>query len=348
MGLDTKLAGLVITAALAVIAAIAPARAGGEVNLYSFREPALIQPLLNAFESKSGVTVNLVFAKDGLIERIAAEDTNSPADLLLTNEFGLMILARDAGITQPASSPVLAAAIPASLRDPDGHWIALTRRARVVFASKGRVAQDTMTYEELADPKWRGKICTRSGQHTYNIALISAMIAHLGEAGAQTWLEGVRDNLARKPSGSDRDQMKGVYSGECDLAIGNTYYLGLALTNDKQPEQKEWANSVKVLFPNAGDRGTHVNATGAVLLKHAPHRDNAMQLLEYLVSAEAQALYASLNHEYPARDGIAVSDLVQSWGMLKPDPVALETLVQYRKAASELVDRIAFDDGPAP
>lgn len=332
----------------ALLSMLLPAAASAaEVHVYSFREPKLMEPLFEAFTAKTGIQVKTVFAKDGLIERIVAEGANSPADVLLTNEFGLLTQARDAGITQPAMTPAIEADVPAAYRDPAGHWIGLTRRARVVYASKERVGQTAITYEELADPKWKGKICARSGQHTYNVALVASMIAHHGAADAETWLKGVKENLARKPSGGDRDQVKAIFAGECDLAIGNTYYMALMSTNAKEPEQKDWAAAVKVLFPNAADRGTHVNLTGAALMKHAPDKENALALIAFLASAEAQATYAAANHEYPVKEGVAPSDLVQSWGALKPDPIALEEIAKLRRQASELVDKVGFDNGPS-
>ena len=255
--------------------------------------------------------------------------------------------ATDAGIAQPIQSATLEAAIPTAYRAADWEWVGLTRRARVVYASKERVKQDNITYEELADPKWRGKICIRSGQHVYNVALIASMIAHHGEDWTEQWLKGVKANLARKPAGDDRLQVKGVYAGECDIAVGNTYYMGAILKNDKEPEQKEWANSVTIIFPNTGDRGTHVNISGAVVAKYAPHKDNAIKLLEFLASDKGQEMYADVNNEYPVKEGIPWSTLVQSWGDFKPDPISLNDIAALRKKASELVDKVGFDDGPS-
>jgi iron(III) transport system substrate-binding protein len=336
----------VLLSATALGISAATAQAGGSVNLYSYREPALIEPLLKGFEKETGITVNVVFAKDGLIERAKAEGTNSPADVLLTNESGLLLQAVDAGIAAKVTSPALEAAIPANLRDPAGQWFGLTSRARVIYASKERVRQDAITYEELADPKWKGKICIRSGQHTYNVALVASMIAHHGEADTEKWLSGLRDNLARPPSGGDRDQIKAISAGTCDLALGNTYYMGLMLTNDAQPEQKTWAAAVKLLFPNTSDRGTHVNISGGLVLAHAPNRDNGIKLLEYLVSKPAQEQYASANYEYPVRVDVEASALVKGFGTLKADALPLEQIAKFRKRASELIDKSGLDDGP--
>jgi iron(III) transport system substrate-binding protein len=319
----------------------------GEVNIYSYRQPYLIGPLLKEFTQETGIKVNVIFAEKGLIERVQAEGRNSPADVLLTVDVGNLTQATAAGIAQPISSPTLEAEIPLAYRAEDGQWFGLTRRARVVYASKERVKQDSITYEELADPKWRGKICTRSGQHSYNVALIAAMIAHHGEAWTEEWLKGVKANLARKPAGNDRLQVKGVYAGECDLALGNTYYMGAMLTDEKEPEQKAWANSVNILFPNSDDRGTHINISGAVVAKYAPHQENAVKLVEFLASDKGQELYAEVNHEYPVKKGVPWSPLVKSWGAYKPDPISLNEIAALRKKASELVDKVGFDDGPS-
>jgi iron(III) transport system substrate-binding protein len=319
----------------------------GEVNIYSYRQPYLIEPLLKEFSQETGIKVNVIFAEKGLIERIQAEGRNSPADVLLTVDVGNLTQATAAGIAQPVHSATLDAEIPPSYRATDGEWFGLTRRARVVYASKERVKQDAITYEELADPKWRGKICIRSGQHVYNVALIASMIAHHGEEWTEQWLKGVKANLARKPAGDDRLQVKGVYAGECDLAIGNTYYMGAMLKNDKEPEQKAWANSVNMLFPNTGDRGTHVNVSGAVVAKYAPHQENAVKLIEFLASDKGQEMYADVNNEYPVKEGVPWSTLVQSWGDFKPDPISLNEIAGLRKKASELVDKVGFDEGPS-
>ena len=332
---------------LALALPFAHAADPGEVNVYSYRQPYLIEPLLKEFTEETGIKTNVIFAEKGLIERIEAEGRNSPADLLLTVDVGNLSQATSSGIAQPVSSETIEAAIPAAYRGEDNEWIGLTRRARVVYASKDRVKQDSITYEEFADPKWRGKICIRSGQHVYNVALIASMIAHHGEAWTEEWLKGVKANLARKPAGDDRLQVKGVYAGECDLAIGNTYYMGAMLKNDKQPEQKEWANSVNMLFPNTNDRGTHVNVSGAVVAKYAPHQENAIKLLEFLASDEGQEMYAEVNNEYPVKDGVPWSELVQSWGTFKVDPISLNEIAALRKKASELVDKVGFDEGPS-
>ena len=336
----------IITASILASAHLcAPASADEAVNIFSYREPKLIEPLLKGFTEKTGIKTNVVFASTGLVERLTAEGKNSPADLLLTNEFGLLLQATAAGVTAPVKSEVLEKRIPADIRDPAGQWFGLTRRARIVYAAKDRVKQDSITYEELADPKWRGKICVRSGQHTYNVSLVASMIANLGAEKAEAWLKGVKANLARKPAGGDREQVRDVQAGLCDLAIGNTYYM-VAMQNS--PDQKAWADAVKILFPNAGDRGTHVNISGMALTANAPNKANAVKLMEYLVSDDAQKIYAETNGEYPAVAGIKASSAVEAWGPLKADPLALSKLAEFRKQASELIDKVAFDQGPNP
>jgi iron(III) transport system substrate-binding protein len=345
--LSTVVRGLLPTLLLSALGAAPAAAEPSEVNVYSTRQAELIEPLFAEFTKQTGIKVNVMFADKGLIERIEAEGQNSPADLLLSVDVGSLAQATDAGIGQPIDSDKIEAAVPPAYRAEDKQWVGLTRRARVIYASKERVKQQEITYEELADPKWRGKICTRSGQHVYNVALIASMIAHHGEQWTEQWLRGLKANLARKPAGNDRLQVKGVYAGECDIAIGNTYYMGAMLTDDKEPEQKEWANSVNMLFPNTRDRGTHVNVSGAVLAKYAPHKENAIKLLEFLASDTGQQMYAEVNYEYPVKEGVAWSDLVRSWGEFNPDPISINEVARLRKQASELVDKVAFDDGPS-
>jgi len=323
------------------------ALAQGEVNIYSYREPQLIDPLLKAFTDKTGIKANVVYAAAGLNERLAAEGQNSPADLLFTVDAGRLSEAKDAGLTQPVDSSVLKSSVPAQFRDSSDHWFGITMRSRIVYASKERVKQDTITYEELADPKWKGKLCIRSGQHVYNTSLIATMIAHKGEAATEAWLKGVKDNLAHKPAGGDREQARDIFSGKCDIAVGNTYYMALMAKNEKNPEQKEWGAAIKPLFPNANDRGSHINISGMALAKFAPNKANALKLMEFLASEEAQGIYATANNEYPVNPKVSPSDIVKSWGTLKPDPLPLENIAKYRKKASELVDKVNFDAGPS-
>ena len=341
-----RLALIAFGLAASTVSDLASAVCAAEVNVYSYREPQLIEPLLKAFTAKSGITVNLVFARDGLNERLAAEGRNSPADVLLTADISRLTAAKVDLLTQSFVTPAMAGAIPAAHRDAEGHWIALTMRARVLFASRERVKEDAIDYTSLADPKWRGRICSRSGQHPYNTALIAAMIAHKGEAETERWLRGVKQNLAQRPAGGDREQVRDVFSGKCDLALGNTYYMGLMMSETQRPEQKQWAASVKTIFPRFDGAGTHVNVSGAAIARHAPHRAEAQALLEYLVSDAAQELYAGANHEYPVNTKVAPSKIVESFGKLSADQLPLDNISKWRQKASELVDKVNFDAGP--
>jgi iron(III) transport system substrate-binding protein len=331
-------------AALASLAALAtPLSAAEEVNLYTTREPGLIQPLLDNFAKSTGIKVNAIFVKDGLVERVLAEGTNSPADVLMTVDFGGLIDAVNRGATQPVQSEALIAAIPANLRDPNGHWYALSLRARLVYVSKDRVKQTAFTYEELADPKWKGKVCIRSGQHPYNTSLIAAFIARHGEAKAEAWLRGVKANLARKATGGDREVARDILAGICDLGVGNSYYVGLMRSGKGGEDQLKWGAAINPLLATFAGDGTHVNISGAAVAKHAPHKANAMKFLEYLVSNHAQALYARANFEYPVRATATVEPVIAAFGTLKPDSVNLVEIAKHRKAASILVDKVGFD-----
>ena len=247
----------------------------------------------------------------------------------------------DSGTIQPVDDPALLEAVPSNLRAADNTWFALTTRARIVYASKERVADgEITTYEDLADPKWKGRICTRSGLHDYNLALLSAYIAHHGEEEAKVWAQGLKDNLAKKPEGNDRSQVKSIWAGECDISLGNTYYMGQMLAD---PEQTEWANSVSIRFPTFEDGGTHVNISGIALTKSAPDKDEAIQLMEYLVSPEAQAIYAEANNEYPVLDGAPLSELVQGWGDFTVDDIDLTEVAGHRAAALRIMEEVNFD-----
>jgi iron(III) transport system substrate-binding protein len=330
-------------AAASVMAVCLPtlASAQGEVNLYTYREQKLIQPLLDAFTRQTGIKVNVVSASSGLEQRIKTEGANSPADVLLTVDIGRLEDAVQAGITQPIKSDVIDKVVPAQYRDPEGHWAGVSMRARVIYASKDRVKQDAITYEELADPKWKGKICIRSGQHIYNNALFAAMIAKHGEAKAEEWLKGLKANLAQKPSGGDREQARDVAAGKCDIGIGNTYYWALMLAN---PKQKDWADATKVVLPTFEGGGTHVNVSGVVLAKNAPNKANAMKLIEWLAGDTAQHMYADTNNEYPVKADIKPNDVVAGYGKLNPDPMPLSKIAQNKKAAANMVDKVGFDN----
>ncbi|MGL6210162.1 MAG: Fe(3+) ABC transporter substrate-binding protein [Paracoccaceae bacterium] len=326
--------------ALALCSVALPAIAQ-EVNIYSHRQPELIQPLLDAFTAETGVKVNIAFVDKGMVERLVAEGDRSPADLVLTVDIARLMQVVDAGVTQAVQSDVLEANIPAEFRDGGDQWFGLTTRARIVYASKERVAAgEVTTYEDLADPKWAGRICTRSGTHDYNIALLAAVIAHNGPEAAKTWAEGLKANLARKPDGGDRDQAKAIWAGECDIALGNTYYMGQMLAD---PEQAEWANAVNVVFPTFAKGGTHMNISGVAMTKSAPNKEAALQLMEWLSSDAAQAIYAEVNYEFPVKPSVARSALVKGWGEFTPDTLPLADVAAQRPAALKLMEEINYD-----
>ena len=332
------------TACLATAAL--PAHAADELTLYTTREPGLIQPLLTAFTATTKIQVNTVFVKDGLLERVKAEGARSPADVLMTVDVGNLLDLVDGGVTQPVKSAALESAIPANLRGADGQWFALSMRARVLYADKG-LKLGAFRYEDLADPKWKGKVCIRAGQHPYNTALVASLIAHDGEAKTEQWLRGVKANLARKATGGDRDVARDILGGICDIGLANSYYVGQMKSSKEGSDARKWGDAIQVVrptFANGKSGGTHVNISGAAVAKNAPQRANAVKLLEFLVSDSAQSLYAQANYEYPVRKGVALDPIIgQTIGELKVDPLPLTEIAKYRKQASALVDKVGFD-----
>ena len=313
-----------------------------EVNVYSYRQPFLVQPMFDKFTEQSGIKVNVVFAKKGLAERLKREGRNSPADLIFTVDIGRLMEVTNKDLVQAVESSVLEKNIPAQYRDPENRWFGLTTRTRSIYASKERAnLDDIKNYEDLSKPVWKGRICTRSGKHPYNLALIASMIAHHGENKAKDWLQGVKNNLARKPQGNDRAQVKAINEGICDLSLGNNYYFGKMLNNK---DQIAWANSVHLTFPNQGNRGTHVNISGMALTKFAPNQDNAVKLMEFLTEDFAQGMYAEQNFEYPVNKNVEPSELVKSWGSFKSDTLPLADIANLRKRAAKMVDEVAFDE----
>jgi iron(III) transport system substrate-binding protein len=327
-------------APLALLLATTPVLAQ-EVNVYSHRQPELIQPLVDAFTAETGIKVNVAFVDKGMAERLQAEGDRSPADLVLTVDIARLMQIVEADVIQPVQSDVLEANIPEALRDPGDMWFGLTSRARIVYASKDRVAPgEVTTYEDLASEKWKGRLCTRSGLHDYNIALLGGIITHHDEAFATTWAEGLKANLARKPDGGDRDQVKAIAAGECDIAIGNTYYIGQMLAD---PEQVPAAEAVTIVFPTFENGGTHLNISGVAMTKAAPNKENALKLMEWLSSDEAQRIYAETNHEFPVKPGVAKSALVASWGEFTPDATPLADIAAARATALKIMETVNFD-----
>lgn len=334
--MNPRLSLLALLAACVAVPALAE-----EVNVYSLRQPELVQPLFDRFTEETGIAVNVAFVEKGMVERLVSEGDRSPADLVMTVDIARLAQVVEAGVTQPVDSAVLQANIPAAFRDPGNQWFGLTTRARIVYASKERVAEgEVTTYEDLADPKWQGRICTRPGTHDYNLGLTAAMIRHHGADFTRDWLKGLKANLAKKPEGNDRGQVKSIWAGECDISLGNTYYMGAMLAD---PEQKPWAESVRIVFPTFEGAGTHMNVSGMALTRSAPNKDAALKLMEFLSSDEAQRIYAETNHEFPVKPGVAKSDLVASWGEFTPDTLNLMDVAASRPEALRLMEEVNFD-----
>ncbi len=312
----------------------------GEVNIYSYRQEILIRPLLDAFTEQSGIKVNLVSGRaDALLERLKSEGANSPADVLLTVDAGRLIRAKDAGVFQSVKSLLLEKMIPARYRDPEGFWFGLSMRSRVIFFAPNRASTDDLsTYEDLTNLKWRGRICVRSSSNVYNQSLLASMIAHSSAEAAENWARSVVANMARKPQGGDRDQIKAVAAGQCDIAIANTYYYARML-NSKKPEEAEAASKVTLFWPNQNGRGAHVNISGAGVTSSAKNRDNAIKLIEFLVSDEAQRIYAESTFEYPIKDGVPIAESLAALGDFKSDVLDIAVQARHNADALKVFDR---------
>ena len=326
---------------LAGLAGFAEVRAD-ELNIYSYRQEFLTKPFIERFERETGVTVNTVFIKKGLLERLKAEGRNSPADIVMTADIARLHALAEAGLLQPIRSSVIDRNIPPRYHGPDGLWYGLTTRARVIYYAKDKVdPAELSTYEDLTHAKWRGRLCTRSGYHIYQLSLLASMVAHHGAAGAEEWLEGLKRNLARKPQGNDRAQVKAIKEGVCDVALGNTYYMGKMKAD---PEQKPWADAVSIYFPNQAERGAHVNISGIAVAKSGKNLANATRFVEFLSSDAAQEIYARQNFEYPIKDGVAWHPEVESWGRFKADDLNLGEIARHQATAIRIVDRVAYDE----
>jgi iron(III) transport system substrate-binding protein len=335
----------VVWSAFCLLSAVlaAPALAGGEVNIYSARKEDLIKPLLDNFSKQTGIKVNLVTGKEeALLQRLQSEGANSPADLFLTSDAGRLSAARQAGVLQAVKSETLAARIPAAYRDPEGYWYGLSVRARPIIYAKDRVKPaDLSAYEALADPKWKGKVCVRSSDSVYNQSLVAGLISHHGEAKTEAWAKGLVANFARPPKGGDRDQIKAVAAGECDLTLANTYYLG-GMVNSSDEAEKQAAAKVAVFWPDAKTTGVHVNVSGAGVTAHARNRANAVALLEYIAGGSAQRWFAETNHEYPVNAAILPSATLSAWGDFKADTLNVAKLGELNAAAVKLMDRAGW------
>ncbi len=313
-----------------------------ELNIYSHRQPFLIKPFLDAYTKQTGSKINVVYAAKGLAQRLAAEGARSPADVVLTVDIARLSVYAQKDLLAAVKSDVLNENVPAHLRDPGNRWFAFSKRARVIVVSKqAKDAKQIRRYEDLADPKWRGRICTRPGSHVYNRALVASLVNADGVEGAETWIKGLVANLARRPQGNDRAQVKAIFEGVCDIAIINSYYYGKLKFSDK-PAQRQWASAVELIFPNQEDRGTHVNISGGGVAKHSRHKAEAVRFLEFLTSKKAQDLYGSVNFEYPVNPKVSPSKELNSWGAFKEDKVAIARIAELAPEAQKVIDRAGW------
>ena len=321
---------------------IATSANAAELNIYSHRQQFLLQPFLDAFTAETGITTNVVYASKGLAQRLKAEGEASPADVILTVDIARLSEYADLDLLSPVDSAVLNAAIPSELRASDNRWFALSTRARLVVTSKERVAADAISnIEELADPQWEGRVCTRKGSHVYNRSLLASIIAANGKDAAEAWADGLVANMARRAQGNDRAQAKGIFEGQCDVAIMNHYYYGKMLHGDKE-DHRAWANSIRLVFTNQGGRGNHINISGGGVAKYSPNRENAVAFLEFLTGSLAQQLYGEVNFEYPVNRSVAPGGVLQSFGEFKPDALPIERLAELAPQAQMIIDRTGW------
>ena len=316
--------------------------AAGELNIYSHRQQFLLQPFLDAFTAETGIRTKVVYASKGLAQRLLAEGEASPADVILTVDIARLNEYAELDLLAKVESPVLNANIPASLRAGDNRWFAFSTRARLVATSKERVAADAIeNIEDLATPKWQGRVCSRKGSHVYNRSLMASIIAANGLDAAAEWAQGLVANFARRPQGNDRAQAKAVFEGQCDVVIMNHYYFGKMLYGDK-PEQREWADAIRLVFTNQDGRGNHVNISGGGMAKHSPNPDAARRFLEFLTMPTAQQLYGEVNFEYPVNPDVAPGGVLSSWGDFKRDDLAIERLAELAPDAQKIIDRVGW------
>ena len=338
----------VVPALAGVLAAAVVADSSGtglraaELNVYSHRQPFLINPFLKAFEKETGTRVNVVFAAKGLVQRLLAEGRRSPADVVLTVDIGRLYAYADKNLFAEVSSPTLEKNIPAHLRDAGNRWFGLSKRARVVAIARDRVKPSEIErLEDLADPKWKGRICSRPGSHVYNRALVASMIAAHGEKAAEEWARGLVANLARRPQGNDRAQVKAIFEGVCDVAIINSYYYGKLKTSDI-PAQRKWGDAIDIVFTNQKDRGNHVNISGGGVAIHSKNKALAVKLLEFLTERTAQSLYGEINYEFPVNPKVEASPEVKSWGSFKEDRLPIGRIATLTPDAQRIIDRVGW------
>ena len=312
------------------------------LNIYSHRQPYLLKPFIEAYTKKTGIKLNVVYSSKGLAQRLAAEGTNSPADLILTVDIARLYRYEDLNLLAKIDSKILNEKIPPYLRSKNNTWFGLSKRTRAIAISRERVKSgQVLRYEDLADPKLKGKICTRPGSHVYNRALMASMIAAKGENDAEKWAKGLVSNLAKRPQGNDRSQLKSIYSGECDVAIINHYYYG-KLTYSKNPDHRKWAKASIIVFPNQGnsDRGAHVNISGGGVVKFSKNKEIAINFLEFLVTDQAQVMYGDVNFEYPINNKSKLPKRLKALGTFKEDNLLIEKIAKLAPKAQEIIDKV--------
>ena len=312
------------------------------LNIYSHRQPYLLKPFIEAYTKKTGVKLNVVYSSKGLAQRLAAEGANSPADLILTVDIARLYRYEDLDLLAKIDSKILNEKIPPYLRSKNNTWFGLSKRTRAIAVSKNRMnSGDVLRYEDLADPKLKGKICSRPGSHVYNRALMASIIAANGEVYAEKWAKGLVSNLAKRPQGNDRSQIKSIYSGECDVAIINHYYYG-KLTYSKNSDHQKWAKASFIVFPNQGsnDRGAHVNISGGGVVKFSKNKEMAINFLEFLVDEEAQILYGDVNFEYPINNKSKLPKRLKALGTFKEDNLLIEEIAKLAPKAQEIIDKV--------
>ena len=346
MRLNLKMsASRVFGALMAVVVTITgtmTSAVAAELNIYSHRQQFLLQPFLDAFTAETGISTNVVYASKGLAQRLLAEGEASPADVILTVDISRLSEYADLDLLSPVDSAVMTANIPAKFRADDNRWFAFSTRARLVVTSKERVAADAISdIEDLAYPQWQGRVCTRKGSHVYNRSLMASVIAANGADAAEAWASGLVANMARKPQGNDRAQAKAIFQGQCDVAVMNHYYVGKMMYGDK-PEQRDWADAIRLVFTNQDGRGNHVNISGGGVARHSPNRDNAVTFLEFLIKPTAQQLYGEVNFEYPVNPEVAPGGVLSGWGSFKPDDLPIQRLAELASQAQMIIDRTGW------
>ena len=317
---------------------------GAEVNIYSHRQPFLINPFLEKFTEETGIKTNVVYATKGLAQRLKAEGKNSPADVILTVDIGRLYIYDDLDLLASIDSSVLDKNIPQNLKSPENKWFALSKRSRIIVTSKERVDEGQIKkMEDLANEKWKGKICSRPGSHVYNRALMASLILSLGEQAAEEWAKKFVNNLSRRPQGNDRAQVKAIFEGQCDISIINNYYFG-KLKYSEDPSQREWAKSVRIIFPNqgVGERGAHINISGGGVAKYSKNKKEAVALLEFLSKAQSQKMYGEINFEYPVNPSVETTEELKSWGSFKSDSLPIISIAQKAYEAQKIIDRVGW------